>query len=605
MINIDLKNLNNEYDVGFIGEHNAEKLHIDISSLMSSDISFFVCVFCNGYAETYNSERYYVKDISDNSIDTVLSQSLTKTEKCKMVVGAYGVDNDGKVNLLQKSDIVNLHFLDSIDDTNAMYKPEVEGLYKELVDLENEFNNGLDLLNGELESIATATANANTAATAASAVANDIKQKSENGYFNGAKGDKGDPGTPGKDGAPGKEGYTPIKGVDYFDGAKGEKGDQGEQGVKGDRGEKGEQGEQGLPGTTVYSELSDKPRINNVTLEGDKSLDELGINIPTKTSEVENDSNFVSDSNYNHTDNNFTDEEKAKLENLNNYDDAELKKEIATKQPLLTAGENISISNNVITAACVVKPLQLSENKVTLLTDIVKNNTKGGAYVVTQNGYIQTTGGYKTLIGAGAEFIITLTRKSGVATLIATVQTGSTIVRIDDDMTADDSVRRFVDTSNLISDPAAASLRNTFNASALVGMLDAKQEHGWTYKVEQKLTEAVKAVSLAVNNDITEFIGEFNVPAGTYTANTNFRPYINGKIIGSYAYGGNNMRMFHLHCYITPATPFYAIFSKGIDPGSIAAATGFLDTTTEPITSVGIYYGVEIPAGTKIRILAR
>ena len=287
MINIDLKNLNNEYDVGFIGEHNAEKLHIDISSLMSSDISFFVCVFCNGYAETYNSERYYVKDISNNSIDTVLSQSLTKTEKCKMVVGAYGVDNDGKVNLLQKSDIVNLHFLDSIDDTNAMYKPEVEGLYKELVDLENKFNNGLDLLESKLESIATATAGANTAATAATAVANDIKQKSENGYFNGAKGDKGDPGTPGKDGAPGKDGYTPIKGVDYFDGAKGDKGDKGEQ---------GEQGIQGLPGTTVYSELTDKPIINGVTLEGDKSLSDLGV--PTKISELTDDSDFVKKDEY-------------------------------------------------------------------------------------------------------------------------------------------------------------------------------------------------------------------------------------------------------------------------------------------------------------------
>lgn len=311
MINIDLKNLNNEYDVGFIGEHNAEKLHIDISSLMSSDISFFVCVFCNGYAETYNSERYYVKDISDNSIDTVLSQSLTKTEKCKMVVGAYGVDKDGKVNLLQKSDIVNLHFLDSIDDTNAMYKPEVEGLYKELVDLENKFNNGLDLLESKLESIATATASANTAATAATAVANDIKQKSENGYFNGAKGDKGDPGIPGKDG------YTPIKGVDYFDGVKGdkgekgEKGDRGEQGVKGDRGEKGEQGIQGLPGasgqpgTTVYSDLSDKPSINNVTLEGNKTLSDLGIV---------------------------------------NYDDTEIKEQIAMKQDALTTEQINNIS---------------------------------------------------------------------------------------------------------------------------------------------------------------------------------------------------------------------------------------------------------------------
>lgn len=37
--------------------------------------------------------------------------------------------------------------------------------------------------------------------------------------------------------------------------------------------------------------------------------------LPTKTSELKNDSNFVSDENYIHTDNNFTNEEKTKLEN--------------------------------------------------------------------------------------------------------------------------------------------------------------------------------------------------------------------------------------------------------------------------------------------------
>lgn len=106
----------------------------------------------------------------------------------------------------------------------------------------------------------------------------------------GEKGDKGDPGIPGKDG------YTPIKGVDYFDGVKGdkgEKGDRGEQGVKGDR---GEQGIQGLPGTTVYSELTDKPIINGVTLEGDKSLFDLGV--PTKISELTDDSDFVKKDEY-------------------------------------------------------------------------------------------------------------------------------------------------------------------------------------------------------------------------------------------------------------------------------------------------------------------
>lgn len=332
MINIDLKNLNNEYDVGFIGEHNAEKLHIDISSLMSSDISFFVCVFCNGYAETYNSERYYVKDISDNSIDTVLSQSLTKTEKCKMVVGAYGVDKDGKVNLLQKSDIVNLHFLDSIDDTNAMYKPEVEGLYKELVDLENKFNNGLDLLESKLESIATATASANTAATAATAVANDIKQKSENGYFNGAKGDKGDPGIPGKDGVNGKDGYTPIKGVDYFDGAKGDKGEKGDQGLPGVNGQ---------PGTTVYSELSDKPSINGVIIEGNKTLSELGIV---------------------------------------NYDDTEIKEQIAMKQDALTAEQlkNISAVPNKIDKTAVGNGLKFADGKLQLDIPVATADTGYG-----------------------------------------------------------------------------------------------------------------------------------------------------------------------------------------------------------------------------------
>lgn len=390
MINIDLKNLNNEYDVGFIGEHNAEKLHIDISSLMSSDISFFVCVFCNGYAETYNSERYYVKDISDNSIDAVLSQSLTKTEKCKMVVGAYGVDKDGKVNLLQKSDIVNLHFLDSIDDTNAMYKPEIEGLYKELVDLENKFNNGLDLLESKLESIATATASANTAATAATAVANDIKQKSENGYFNGAKGDKGDPGIPGKDG------YTPIKGVDYFDGVKG---DKGEKGDKGDKGEQGIQGIQGLQGASGKDGTDGK----NATINGKNAVNILAG------------------------------------DNIN----------------LEESGENIKIS-----ASCVMKPLALSTNAnaPTLLTD-----TGAGAYITTNTGYIATSGGFKKVVGKGAELIVVLTNKNGVSQLCVTIQTGSSVLLFWDEMTASDTNEIFLSTLSVKKDLNALTDRNVMS----------------------------------------------------------------------------------------------------------------------------------------------
>lgn len=159
------------------------------------------------------------------------------------------------------------------------------------------------------------------------------------------KGEKGDPGTPGKDGAPGKDGYTPIKGVDYFDGAKGdkgEKGDRGEQGVKGERGEKGEQGIQGLPGTTVYSELSDKPSINGVILEGNKTLSDLGIV---------------------------------------NYDDTEIKEQIAIKQDALTAEQlkNISDVPNKIDKTAVGNGLKFADGKLQLdIPTATANTTYGG-----------------------------------------------------------------------------------------------------------------------------------------------------------------------------------------------------------------------------------
>lgn len=50
--------------------------------------------------------------------------------------------------------------------------------------------------------------------------------------------------------------------------------------------------------------------------------------IPTKLSQLSNDGNFVQDTNYVHTDNNFTTEEKEKLAGLVNYDDTAITKSI-------------------------------------------------------------------------------------------------------------------------------------------------------------------------------------------------------------------------------------------------------------------------------------
>ena len=49
----------------------------------------------------------------------------------------------------------------------------------------------------------------------------------------------------------------------------------------------------GESGTTDYNQLTNKPKINNVELSGNKTTSELGINIPTKTSDLTNDSGFI------------------------------------------------------------------------------------------------------------------------------------------------------------------------------------------------------------------------------------------------------------------------------------------------------------------------
>jgi hypothetical protein len=46
-------------------------------------------------------------------------------------------------------------------------------------------------------------------------------------------------------------------------------------------------------GSTDYEELSNKPKINNVELSGNKTTSDLGINLPTKVSQLDNDSGFI------------------------------------------------------------------------------------------------------------------------------------------------------------------------------------------------------------------------------------------------------------------------------------------------------------------------
>lgn len=93
--------------------------------------------------------------------------------------------------------------------------------------------------------------------------------------------------------------------------------------------------------------------------------------LPTKTSELENDSNFVSDANYVHTDNNYTKEEKTKLGSLVNYDDTAIKKQIEKKQDKLAKVQldNISAVPNKIDKSAVGNGLKFADGMLSVDID--------------------------------------------------------------------------------------------------------------------------------------------------------------------------------------------------------------------------------------------
>lgn len=117
-----------------------------------------------------------------------------------------------------------------------------------------------------------------------------------------------------------------------------------------------------------------------ILTDADKTEIAQKIKLPTKTSELENDSNFVSDENYIHTDSNFTKEEKDKLGTLANYDDTALKKQIDNKQGKLTAEqlENISAIPNKIDKSQVGNGLKFTDGMLQLDIPVATASTTYG-----------------------------------------------------------------------------------------------------------------------------------------------------------------------------------------------------------------------------------
>lgn len=172
---------------------------------------------------------------------------------------------------------------------------------------------------------------------------------------------------------------------------------------------KGEPGKDGEPGTTNYNEQENKPKINGVELVGDKTSEELGINIPTKLSQLTNDKDFIDKTYHDSTkvdkeegkglsSNDFTNEEKEKLSSLENYDDTQVKQDINTiKEKIPTQATNnnqladkdfVNSSLNSITAFYITKNANGDQfNDKSELDSATKFYSGGEVRIPTRNDY--------------------------------------------------------------------------------------------------------------------------------------------------------------------------------------------------------------------------
>ena len=147
-----------------------------------------------------------------------------------------------------------------------------------------------------------------------------------------------------------------------------------------------------------------------LTPDGNKAVD---VEVPTKLSDLTNDNNTVTDANYVHTDNNFTTGEKNKLAGLENYNDTEIRNQIAQ------AGKIDTIKVN--------GTAQAVTNKTVELTIPTNNNqlTNGAGYKTEAEVNSLIAAAIGDIQGITYEIVSSLpaTGKSGVIYLVANSKT--------------------------------------------------------------------------------------------------------------------------------------------------------------------------------------
>lgn len=245
----------NKWFVGYDKENRAEVLEFEIPDTL------------NDYAKKINF------DLGTEKVSDILNQD-----------NIYILKN----NITQYKQVsFYLEFIKEIDNnTTEILKTEVK-----TIEFGDSFDVNTEITEEEISIIDTLIAQTNDAINRANAISQDLENKVATDYYRGATGPQGNTGENGAD--------AKINGVNTLSIEAGTNITLDQEGNTLTINSTG-----GGGGTSDYSNLTNKPSINNVTLSGNKSLNDLGIQpagnyaleseIPTKTSDLTNDSGFIS-----------------------------------------------------------------------------------------------------------------------------------------------------------------------------------------------------------------------------------------------------------------------------------------------------------------------
>lgn len=255
---------------GYNGENRAEKLEFEIPENLRN-----YAIIINFETE---DEKFY--DILDEDYTYTLKNNVTKYN----FVNFY------------------LKFMKQLDEyTYEIVKTEVKRL-----PIRSSFETEEEIPEEEISIIDTLIAQTNSAINRANAISQDLENKVATDYYRGATGEKGDKGDTGSQGPQGLKGDTGSAGADAkINGVNTltiEAGTNITLDQEGNTLTINSTGG-GSGGTSNYNALTNKPKINNVELNGNKTLNDLGIQpagnyaleseMPTKTSDLTNDSGFI------------------------------------------------------------------------------------------------------------------------------------------------------------------------------------------------------------------------------------------------------------------------------------------------------------------------